>query len=620
MSGLLTTVPVLPLLAVPLILALGRRLPWRGGELVVGTAALVVAALLLLRGESGTVQATWFETGGVRLTVGLALDGLTWFAATVVAVISLFVGLYGVGYMADEEDRPRFFATLALFVGAMLTLVLASSLVLLFGAWEMVGLASYLLIGFRTQEGEARDAAAKAFLMTRIGDVGFLLAWLLVLAALRTTDIAALLSAASRGALPPGMLTLVALLLFLAIIGKSAQLPLTAWLPDAMAAPTPVSALLHSATMVAAGIYLLLRLYPLFAAAPGALQVVFWVGAATAVFSALAATGEMDLKRLLAWSTSSQLGEMVLAVGLGGPLAAALHFMVHAAFKSTLFLAAGAVDKHAGTRDLCRLHGLRHALPVAALAFLVGAFSLTGLQPTLSDTSDDAILASALAAGPAAALLVLALILLGGLYIGRAGTIVFLGPKPPGQAASGGRWLPMRVGMVALAVIAAFVGIATALLPRILPFGAVPVLAAAWRGGALAAGVAGLAAGGWHARRRGPAPLFGGLPDALGRALAAVTQRPARAVLAVARGTAGIEVGLDAAARAVANAAWSLATGSERLERDGFAAGADRLAAGLRIGGGRLGQFETGKLYLYTLGIFAWSLAVLIAGGLTLGF
>ncbi len=622
MNSLLVAVPVLPLLAIPLVLTVGRRLPWRGGEVVVGALALVLAALLLLQGRSGTLETTWFESGGYRLTVGLALDGLTWFGAVVVAGVSFCVAIYSLGYMADEEGRPRFFAELAFFVGAMLTLVLASSLVLLFAAWEMVGLASYLLIGLRFRDEGARAAAAKAFLMTRIGDFGFLLAWLLVLLALRTTDIAALLSAVSHGTVAPGLLTLVALLLFLAPVGKSAQLPLTAWLPDAMVAPTPVSALLHSATMVAAGIYLLLRLYPLFAAAPGALQAVFWVGAATAVFSAVVATGEMDLKRVLAWSTSSQLGEMMLAVGLGGPLAAALQFAMHAGFKSTLFLAAGVVDKSAGTRDLRRLHGLGHVLPVTALAFLVGAVSLAGLQPFARGSSDDVILATALASGPAAGILVIVLILLGGAYVGRAGSRVFLGSKPTAKVPREENRPSMLAGMAALAVVTALGSFILTGLPRLLPFGAAPDLPWAWRAGVLLAGAAGLGMGAWlgrtHARLARPA--LGRLPGALSSALAAATVLPGRAALWVARSGTRVEEGLDAAARWIADAVWGAALRSDRLERREFGGGGDRLAEGLRAAGGRLRQLETGKLYLYTLGVFVWSLAVLVAGGIALGF
>lgn len=619
MTGLLIAVPALPMLAVPLSLALGRLLPWRGGEFVVGAAALTLAALLLLEGDQQVLQATWFESGGFSLTVGLELNGLTWVAAMVVAGISLFVAIYSLGYMAGERDRPRFFAELAFFVGAMLTLVLSSSLILLFAAWEAVGIASYLLIGFRSEEEGTRGAATKALLMTRLGDVGFLLGWLLVLLELRTTDIGTLLSAVSHGAMPPGVFTTVALLLFAAAIGKSAQLPLTAWLPDAMVAPSPVSALIHSATMVAAGVYLLLRLYPLFAAAPGALEVVFWVGAATAVFSAIVATGEMDLKRVLAWSTSSHLGEMMLAIGIGGPLAAALQFTMHASFKSGLFLAAGTVDKQAGTRDLRRLGGLGHVLPVTTLAFFLCALSLAGLQPFFFTSSDDVIIATALRSLVAAAYLMLGLVFLGGVYIARAGIVAFIGDEPSSRGEPVERSLPMMVGMGALALAAVAGSLIIAVVPQVLPFGPEPGTPVLWRIAALLAGMGGLAVGGWHARRYRAAPAIAWLPAVLERSLALATAFPVRIVLAIARVTARIEGWLDAVARGAAGAIWALAVDTDRLERRAFGSGGDRLGEGLLSGGERLRRLESGKLYLYTLTVFVWSLAVAIAGGLMIG-
>lgn len=619
MNGLLIAVPVLPLIAVPLTLIFGRRLPWRGGELVVGATALAVAALLLLGNGKQTLQAAWFDSGGFRLTVGIELNGLTWFSAMVVAGVSLFVGLYSVGYMAGERDRPRFFAELAFFIGAMLTLVLASSLLLLFAAWEAVGIASYLLIGFRHEEQAAR-AAAKAFLMTRLGDVGFLLGWLLALAELHTTDIAALLSATSKGVLSPGVLTAIALLMFFAAIGKSAQLPLTAWLPDAMAAPTPVSALIHSATMVAAGVYLLLRLYPLFAAAPGAMAAVFWVGATTALFSAFVAAGAMDLKRVLAWSTSSHLGEMMLAIGLGGPLAATLQFVIHAAFKSALFLAAGMVDKQTGTRDLRQLHGLRHVLPATTLTFLLGALSLAGFQPFFFTSSDDVIVAAALSAGSTAAYLVLAVIFIGGMYIARAGIAVFAGDRPEPGSAGGETSLPMLIGMMVLAIAAALGGLIIAVVPPVLPFGSEPEASWGWRLAVMLAGAGGLAAGGWHAARYRAAPILGWLPEALERGLGIATALPVQIVLATAQGAGLIEDWLDKFARHTANTAWALAVRSDDLERADFGAGGDRFAGALQWGGERLRPLESGRLYLYTLGLFIWAFAVVIAGGLAFGF
>ncbi len=618
MNALLIAVPALPMIAVPFSLLAGRRLRFGGGELMVGATALSLIALVLLFGRQQTLQATWFESGGLRLTVGLSLDRLTGFVATMVACIALLVGIFSLGYMADEDGRPRFYALLAFFVATMLTLVLSSSLVLLFAAWEAVGIASFLLIGFRYAEGRARDAAIKAFLMTRIGDFGFLLGWLLALAALRTTDIATLLSAASAGALPAGTATLIALLMFLAAIGKSAQLPLTAWLPDAMIAPTPVSALLHSATMVAAGVFLLLRLYPLFAAAPGALASVAVVGGATALFSAVVATGEMDLKRVLAWCTSSHLGQMMLALGLGGPLAASLALTTHAIAKSALFTVAGAVDKATGTRDLRRLGGLARRLPTAALAYLTGGLSLAGIQLYSFQSSDDAAIGVARAAGAVPMLLVFLAIFLGGAYIARAGIAAFSGSLPAGTPYRPPHRM-LTAGVAALGVAAALASLVVTYGPAALPFGPEVSLPLGWRVAGALCGAAGLAAGGLHAWRRHAAPMMWSAPAVLERALVALTGAPVRMVLAVASGVSRVEDWLDRAARGLAGAASALARGTDRIERQDFGAGADGLAAALQAGGGQVRRIETGKIYLYTLGLFVWTLGATIAGVFMLG-
>jgi NADH-quinone oxidoreductase subunit L len=613
MSRALLAVPALPVLAAIFSVLMGRRLPWRGGEFVVGATALAVAALLFLKGTHVLLQETWFASGGLQLTVGLELNGLTWLAAMVVAGVSFFVALYSVGYMQDEQHQPRFFAELALFIGAMLTLVLASSLVLLFAAWETVGIASYLLIGFRYEEEGARDSAAQAFLMTRVGDVGFLLGWLLVLVALRTTDIATLLSSVQHSALSPGMLCAIAGLLFVGAVGKSAQLPLTMWLPDAMVAPTPVSALLHSATMVAAGVFILLRLYPLFAAVPELLSAVFWVGAVTALFAALAATAETDLKRVLAWSTSSHLGEMMLAVGLGGPLAAALHLVTHASFKSALFLAAGSVGQYTGTRDLRRLRGLGHRLPATTLAFVLGALALAGIQPFFLGSSEEAIVATARSAGSPATYLMLGLIFLSGVYISRVGVAVFFGKRPLSDERRGEHSLPMLIGMFALAIAASLGTWIVALVPRVLPFGPNPSLSWPWRVTVMLASTTGLAAGAWHAWRCHAAPTFGPWSAALSRALATATMFPLRIVQAIAHAVLRAEGGLDALTRAIASTACALAAGCDRLERQEFGDGGDRLVEALHGAGDRLRRFESGKLYLYTLGLFICSLLVIAA-------
>ena len=612
---MLLAVPLLPLLAAAAALGFGRRLPWGGGELVVGAAAVSLAGLASMPSDAAQ-SATWFESGGYRLTVGLAATPLTWFVAVVVAGVAFCVGLYSLGYMSGRDDRPRFFAEFGLFVAAMLTLVLSSSLALLFAAWEMVGLASFLLIGFDHAEPGAAEAAAKAFLMTRIGDVGLLLGWLVALAAVGSTDVDALVGAVEGGRIAAGTVTAMALLMLAGAIGKSAQLPLSAWLPDAMVGPTPVSALLHSATMVAAGVFLVLRLYPVFTASPLALDALFWVGAATALAAGLIATAEADLKRVLAWSTCSQLGEMMVALGLGSPRAAAFHLAAHAAFKSTLFLAAGIVQERAGTRVLDRLGGLARTLPFAGAAFLIAALALAGVPPLSGFWSEEAILAVASRHGPGTGALVVLLVLLGGIYIGRAGTATFLGR---GRGAVGPRkpsWA-MRTGMGLLALAAAGLGwLLAGRFGAALPFAGGLRTEVGWRNLGLAAGILGLGLG--VARGWSGAPALGSFPSRLASGLGAATEVPARRTMWLARTVPAIEEALDAGARAVAGGSWRAAGWAGRIEAGGFGRGGDRLAAGLAAGGERLRALQGGRLYLYTLGLFAWIAAALAAGALML--
>ncbi len=611
----LLAIPLLPLLAAAAALGLGRRLPWGGGELVVGAVALSLAGLASMPSDAA-LSAAWFESGGHRLTVGLAATPLTWFVAVVVAGVASCVGLYSLGYMAGRDDRPRFFAELGLFVAAMLTLVLSSSFALLFAAWEMVGLASFLLIGFDHAEPGAAEAAAKAFLMTRIGDVGLLLGWLLALAAVGTTDIDALVGAVEGGRIASGTVTLMALLMLAGAVGKSAQLPLSAWLPDAMVGPTPVSALLHSATMVAAGVFLVLRLYPVFAAAPVALDALFWVGAATALVAGLVATAEADLKRVLAWSTCSQLGEMMVALGLGGPRAATFHLAAHAAFKSTLFLAAGVVQERTGTRALDRLGALIRPLPFAGAAFLVAALALAGVPPLSGFWSEEAVLAVASRHGPGTGTLVVLLVLLGGIYVGRAGAATFLG-RSRGAVGSHASGSTMRTGMGVLALAAAGLGwLLAGRFGAALPFAAGAGTEVAWRNLGIAAGILGLGLG--AARGWSGAPALGSLPARLGAGLGAATEAPARWTVWLARTIPPVEEALDAGTRAVAEGSWWAAERAGRIEAGGFGRGGDRLAAGLAAGGERLRALQAGRLYLYTLGLFAWTAAALAAGALML--
>jgi NADH-quinone oxidoreductase subunit L len=632
MSALLITVPLLPLIAAIGALGIGRRLPWGGGELTVAaTAYSLIASFFLVDGAHLSV--IWFEGTGYRLSVGLEVTSLTRFIALVVAGTGFGVSIYSLGYMAREPDWARFFAEIGLFIGSMLTLVLADSLVLLFAAWEIVGAASYLLIGFHYAEAGAPQAAAKAFLMTRIGDVGLLLGWLLAFASIGNTEIASLVGTIQNGQFSAPLLTLIAFLMLAGAIGKSAQLPLTAWLPDAMIGPTPVSALLHSATMVAAGVFLIFRLYPLFEAAPVALDALFWIGATTALFAALVATAETDLKRVLAWSTSSQLGEMMIALGLGGPLAASFHLAAHAAFKSTLFLAAGSVQEQAGTRDLRRLSGLIRLLPLTGAVFLLAALALAAIPPFSGFWSEEAILAVSAQHSPAAGAFIVLLIFLAGLYIGRAAAATFFGARDMGDNIREPSWL-MMVGMVLLAVAAAVLGwMLTYWLhapePRI-----------EWRLLGITTAVLGLAAG--AARRETPA--LGTWPRMLGTGLMQATVAPAGWIMILAKGIDILEHVLDAvvqsfaagvlmlarSARAserfgfscggdsIAAGILRLAAGTEGAERFGFGGGGDRIAADIAVAGEGLRLLQTGRIYFYTLGLFLWAAAAVIAGAIVL--
>lgn len=625
----LLLIPLVPL-GMSLVIALWGRFAGWLNVLGVGVSLL---ALLLIGGASPALSGPWFESGSFQLTAGLSLDGLSKGLAYLVTGVGLLVSIYALGYMRGEERQPRFFSTLAFFIGAMLTLVLADSFALLFAAWEGVGLASYLLIAFHFAQDDARKAALRAFLMTRVGDVGLLLGWLLALNLMGTSDIGTLLGQVAN--LPPGAAELLALLFLIGAIGKSAQLPLTVWLPDAMAGPTPVSALLHSATMVAAGVYLLLRLEPLFAAAPAVLLSVAVIGGLTALFSGLVATAQTDLKRVLAWSTVSQLGEMFFVYGLGGPYAAAFHLGVHALFKSALFLSAGAVQHAAGTLDLGKLGGLGRTMPLTATAFTLAGLTLAGVPPFGAFWSEEAILGTAVQSGLWTGLFMLGLIFLAGVYIARAGVATFLGDRQINAKEVGGL---MVWPALILAVSALFGGLLGGALRDLLPFAEAPEVALGWRIAAVAVSVLGLTWGGVRAARLSNAPALGTWPRALGAALESLTVGVAHLTWALSLGLQRVEAGLDGTARAVSHAALGSSFGIQRAEAGldssgravadfavsganltaraeeaGFAQGADGLARGLGSLGTWLRGLETGKIYLYTLILFGWMLVMTLA-------
>ena len=357
---------------------------------------------------------TWIASGAYSTSVGLLLDGLSCTMMLVVSGVGLLVHIYSTGYMHDDEDQGRYFTYLNLFVGAMLILVMADNYLLMFVGWEGVGLCSYLLIGFWYTRQSASDAGKKAFVVNRVGDVGFVLAVLLLFVTFQSVDFLDVqhqleeVKAAhgdGHGPAGPAVLTAIALLLFMGAVGKSAQVPLHVWLPDAMEGPTPVSALIHAATMVTAGVYMMARSALLYDLAPVALEVVAVVGVLTALFAASMALVATDIKRVLAYSTVSQLGFMVFALGVGAWAAAIFHLVTHAFFKALLFLGAGSVI-HAlgGEQDMRRMGGLRQALPTTHWTMATATLAIAGIFPFAGFWSKDEILASAMKAGGAGVL------------------------------------------------------------------------------------------------------------------------------------------------------------------------------------------------------------------------
>ncbi|MFL6447268.1 MAG: NADH-quinone oxidoreductase subunit L [Bryobacteraceae bacterium] len=341
---------------------------------------------------------TWIQSGFFQVGFDLLLDRLTSVMLLIVTGVGLLIHIYAIGYMSHEEGYARFFAYLNLFMFFMLVLVLASNLLLMFVGWEGVGLCSYLLVGFYFREQFASDAANKAFIVNRIGDFGFTLGMLLTVVAFKTLDFGKL--AASVSSMPPeasvGVITAITLLLFVGATGKSAQLPLYVWLPDAMAGPTPVSALIHAATMVTAGVYMVARVSFLYNHAPLAMGVVAVVGLLTAVFAATVGLVQNDIKKVFAYSTVSQLGYMFLGVGLGAYSAGIFHVMTHAFFKALLFLGAGSVIHGlGGEQDLRHMGGLRKAMPITFVTLGVASLAISGFPGFSGFFSKDAILSAA---------------------------------------------------------------------------------------------------------------------------------------------------------------------------------------------------------------------------------
>ena len=361
----------------------------------------------------------WLSVGGFTFNVGILMDPLTSIMLVVVSGVSLMIQIYSVGYMSEEGNRAyaRYFAYMSLFTASMIGLVLASNIIQVFVFWELVGLCSYLLIGFWFTRPSAANAAKKAFIVTRVGDFGFLLGILYLffnqdaLAAhgLNGLDIADLYKGVEMGLIAGATATWIAAGIFAGAVGKSGQFPLHTWLPDAMEGPTPVSALIHAATMVTAGVFLVARFFPVFQASDSMMTVVAIVGGFTAIFAASMGLVMNDIKRVLAYSTVSQLGYMMLALGVGAYAFAIFHLFTHAFFKALLFLGSGSVNHASGTFDMRYMGGLRKHMPWTFWTFLIGSLALAGIFPTAGFWSKDEILASALHAGTGVGTFVFAL-------------------------------------------------------------------------------------------------------------------------------------------------------------------------------------------------------------------
>ena len=351
-------------------------------------AALIVTVVLLLVAKHPLdAHRRWVNIGGIDITLGFSAGVAALYIALAVCVVALFVQIYSVAYLHDDPRYAPYAAQVGLFTGAMLLVVTSGGLIALLVGWEIMGACSYLLIGHDRRLPEAPAAAVKAFLVTRVGDVGFLLA-VAFLTVGAGTDRLSVVLAHHYGVAP-------LLLLLTGVAGKSAQFPLHTWLPDAMAGPTPISALIHAATMVAAGVYVVFRTYPLFEQSPAALSVLGVMAAITILLGALSATAQDDMKRVLAWSTVSQIGYMTGALAVGSPAAALFHLLTHAAFKALLFLAAGAVIHAVGTNYLSRMGGLRRPMPVTFWSFVVGLGALAGLPPLAGFWSKENVLTAA---------------------------------------------------------------------------------------------------------------------------------------------------------------------------------------------------------------------------------
>ncbi len=456
---------LLPLLSAFVIMVATRPMRTASGFVSVGAVlgSFVCACLIFANGTGNAPAFSWINLGpAFSIPLGLTLDPLSRSMMFMVSGVGAVIHIYSLGYMGADEGKSRYFAGLSLFMFAMLGIVLANNFIMMFIFWELVGFSSYLLIGHWFERAAAANAAKKAFITNRIGDFGFMIGILMTWSATGSFLFPEISARMANFTGHPGYLTAAALLVFCGAVGKSAQFPLHVWLPDAMEGPTPVSALIHAATMVAAGVYMLVRVGFLINASLGALEVIAWIGGITAVLAALIATQQNDIKRILAYSTISQLGYMIMAVGLASGAAAMFHLFTHAAFKALLFLGSGSIIymlHH--EQNIWRMGGLAKRLPLTFITFLVGTLALVGFPGFSGFFSKDAILALAYERHRALFALGVFTALLTAFYMTRLVIVTFFG-QPRSQVAAQSKESPpvMTVPLIILAIPAALGGFA----------------------------------------------------------------------------------------------------------------------------------------------------------------
>ncbi|MGI9088067.1 MAG: NADH-quinone oxidoreductase subunit L [Chthoniobacterales bacterium] len=488
---------LLPLISAAAIVLLARRSGGISATVSVGAAVIgfVIACVVFASPRISANQLNWIDLRPLLFVpLGLTLDGLSKTMLVLVTSVGALIHIYSLGYMADDAGKARYFAALSLFMFSMLGIVLANNFVMMFIFWELVGVSSWLLIGHWFERPSAADAANKAFLTNRIGDFGLMIGILMVWSATGSVVFSEIAGKISGLTSHPGFLAAAALLVFCGAAGKSAQFPLHVWLPDAMEGPTPISALIHAATMVAAGVYMLVRVGFLIQISPPALHLIAWIGTITALMAGLIATQQDDIKRILAYSTLSQLGYMIMAVGLTSGEAAMFHLFTHAFFKALLFLGAGSIIimlHH--EQNIWRMGGLAGKLRVTFATFLIGTLALIGCPPFSGFFSKDAILALAYEKNTAIFALALFTAFLTAFYMLRLVLVVFFGTPRSEKAKAGRESSPIiTVPLVILAVPAALAGFAVFArkflpLPEINETGhTVPILA----GAAMLSGVA----------------------------------------------------------------------------------------------------------------------------------